>query len=178
MRKIIYYVAASADHYIADENDGIEWLEDKKWYLEGEDFGYSDMYAQIDTTFMGYRTYAKLMEMKVPFPYSDKKNFVFTSHPDPMPCEEVCFVHTDAVSFARNCKDAPGKDIWLIGGGVLAGTFLKAGLIDELILTKLPLRLFKGIPLFGEHVLPGDARLISEVKFSNGFIQETWSLQP
>lgn len=176
MRKIIYYVAASADHFIADENDGIEWLEDEKWKLEGEDFGYKDFYESIDTTFMGYRTYAKIMEMNIPFPYPDKKNYVFTSHPDPMPCEEVCFVHTDPASFAGKCKDAAGRDIWLVGGGKLAGTLLKANLIDELILCKFPMRLFEGITLFGDEVMPGTARLISEKKFSNGIILEHWGL--
>ncbi|MEJ2006485.1 MAG: dihydrofolate reductase family protein [Cyclobacteriaceae bacterium] len=140
MRKIKYYVAASADHY------------------------------------MGYGTYEKIMDMKVPFPYTDKKNYVFTSHPDPMPCEEVCFIHTDAISFARKCKEAPGKDIWLVGGGKLAGSFLKADLIDELILHKFPLRLFEGVSLFGDEVMPGSARLKKEKKYSNGVIMELWTL--
>jgi dihydrofolate reductase len=177
MRKLIYYVAASADHFIAEKDGGIDWLEDDKWKIEGEDFEYAEFYATIDTTFMGYRTYEKIMDMDVPFPYTDKKNYVFTSHPDPMPCEEVCFVHTDAISFGRKCKEAEGKDIWLVGGGQLAGAFLKAGLIDELILHKFPLRLFEGIPLFGEEVIPGSARLIDEKKYNNGVIMERWSLR-
>ena len=176
MRKIIYYVAASADHYIAEKDGGIDWLEDPKWGIEGEDFGYSAFYASIDTTFMGYDTYAKVMDMPVPFPYTDKKNFVFTSHPDPMPCDEVCFVHTDAIAFARKCKEAEGKDIWLVGGGKLAGSFLKADLIDELILCKFPLRLFEGIPLFGGEVMPGTAKLTEEKKYDNGIILEHWWL--
>jgi len=178
MRNIKYYVAASADHYIATPDGGIEWLEDPKWKIEGEDFGYNEFYSSIDTIFMGYGTYEKVMNMDVPFPYVDKKNYVFTSHPDPMPCDEVCFVHTDAISFARKCKEAEGNDIWLVGGGKLAGTFLKAGLIDELILCKFPLRLFEGIGLFGDEVLPGSARMIREQKFDHGIIMEYWSLQP
>ena len=175
MRKIIYYVASTLDFFIAEEDGGIDWLEDPKWEIEGEYYGYMEFIAGIDTTFMGYDTYAWIMDRKItPFPYHDKKNFVFTSHPDPLPCDDVCFVHTNAAAFARTCTDAPGKDIWLVGGGKLAGSFLEAELIDEMILTKVPINLGKGIPLFGSQSFPADATLVRTKSYSNGFIQERW----
>jgi dihydrofolate reductase len=177
MRKLIYYVAATQDRFIADKNGGIAWLEDKKWEIPGEDYGYSDFYAGIDTTLMGYNTYAHVMDMVSKFPYENVQNYVFTSHPDPMPCDDVCFVHTDAIGFVRNCKDdAREKNIWLVGGGLLAGEMLRAGLIDELIMTVIPIKLGEGIPLFGNEEWPSSAQLRSTKNYSNGVRKEVWDV--
>lgn len=177
MRKLIYYVASTKDHFIADKNGGIGWLEDERWEIEGEDYGYYAFYDGIDSTLMGYKTFAHVMDMDVPFPYPDKQNYVFTSHPDPLPCEEVCFVHKDASSFVRNAKDQDkDSNIWLVGGGELAGTLLKANLIDEMLLTVMPVSLGEGRPLFGRQPWPGKAKLLETRVYENGVKKERWKL--
>ena len=126
---------------------------------------------------MGYKTYAHVMDMDVPFPYPDKQNYVFTSHPDPLPCEEVCFIHNDVTAFVRNAKDM-NKDtnIWLVGGGALAGTLLKAGLIDELLITVMPVTLGEGRPLFGGEPWPKSAKLLETKSYKNGVKKEHWQV--
>lgn len=177
MRKLIYYVAATEDHFIADKNGGIAWLEDKKWELPGEDYGYTEFYAGIDTTLMGYNTYAHVMDMVTKFPYENVQNYVFTTHPDPFPCDDVCFVHSNAAGFVRRCKEEPKeKNIWLVGGGLLAGEMLRAGLIDELLITIIPIQLGEGKPLFGNEKWPESAELIDTKEYKNGFRKEHWFL--
>jgi dihydrofolate reductase len=177
MRKLIYYVASTEDHFIADKNGGIDWLEDERWEIEGEDYGYYDFYAGIDTTLMGYKTYAHVMDMDVPFPYPDKQNYVFTSHPDPLPCDEVCFVHQDVEGFVRKAKEEPKEsNIWLVGGGELAGALLKANLIDELYMTVMPVNLGEGRALFGKEPWPANATLLETREYPNGVRKERWKL--
>jgi len=148
MRKIILYSAVSIDDFIADQNGNIDWLSQGSFLLEGEDYGYGDFYNRIDTTLMGNKTYQQVSGFDMPFPYPDKKNYVFTSSPARIKDEHVTYISGDISQFCRAMKDESGKDIWLVGGGKLNSSLLDAGLIDLLILTKVPVPLGKGIPLF------------------------------
>jgi dihydrofolate reductase len=78
MRKLILYIAASLDNYIATTDGGVNWLNDNELELPEEDYGYGDFYRTIDTTLMGNNTYRFIMNHDVPFPYPDKKNYVFS----------------------------------------------------------------------------------------------------
>jgi len=74
-REILVFIAGSLDGFIAKENDDLQWLEE----TEGEgDNGYADMYQTIDTVIMGKRTYDYILEHMEPFPYPDKKCYVFS----------------------------------------------------------------------------------------------------
>ncbi|WP_242926611.1 dihydrofolate reductase family protein [Pontibacter vulgaris] len=172
MRRIVLYIAASLDGYIARPDGNIDWLQDKKYNIPDEDFGYSAFLETIDTTLMGNSTYKAVLGMDMPFPYSDKKNYVFSrsAHEN---TEHVTFVKDNIVDFVEKLKEQPGKDIWLIGGGELNALVLNAGLLDEIILTYIPIILGKGIPLFSadarEHklkLLPAHNNL-----YRNGFLQ-------
>jgi dihydrofolate reductase len=138
MRKIVLYIAASLDGYIARPDGNIDWLTDKKYNIPDEDFGYSAFIDTIGTTLMGNSTYKAVLGMDMPFPYSDKKNYVFSrsEHAD---TEYASFVKDNAVDFIEKLKEQPGKDIWLIGGGELNALVLNAGMLDEIILTYIPI---------------------------------------
>lgn len=148
MRKIILYSAISLDDYIADQHGSIEWLHRPEFIPEGEDFGYGAFYESIDTTLMGNKTYKQVLGFDVPFPYPDKKNYVFTTSMESKSDEYVEFISRDIGGFCKRLKEEPGMDIWLVGGGKLNSALLDEGLIDLLILTKIPVPLGKGIPLF------------------------------
>lgn len=146
MRKLILYIATSMDGFIADQNHGLDWLE-KFPHPEGEDYGYADLMQRIDTTLMGRNTFAFLEKLDGPFPYPDAKNYVFSRSlkSTNLPVE---IISDDAVAFVSDLKTQSGKDIWLIGGGKLNATLANAGLIDEIILTQIPVFLGQGIPVF------------------------------
>lgn len=170
MRKIVLYIAASLDGYIARPNGDTSWLEEEKYTLEGEDFGYSDFLKSIDTTLMGHSTYQVILCFGTPFPYAGKTNYVFsrTSHPD---TEHVKFIQKDVVAFVQQLKQQQGQDIWLIGGSQINTLLHNAGLIDEVLLTYIPVILGSGIPLLAAGAQESPLKLMSSKSYENGFVQ-------
>ncbi len=148
MGKIISYFAASLDGYIARKNSDTSWLHDPAFITPGLDYGYTDFYKQIGTTLMGAETYRVIKGFNVPFPYPDKKNYVFTRSQDNPEDEHVKFVNKDIVDFASKLKNETEDDIWLVGGASINGLFLQHGLIDKIILTVIPMVLGNGIHIF------------------------------
>ena len=146
-RKLVLFIAASLDGYIAAKDDSLDWL----YKVEGEgDNGYSEFYETIDTVLMGRRTYDWILEnVTGDFPYKDKECYVF-SRSVTEDNVEVKFVKDNIVGFTNKLKQQQGKNIWIVGGGELLRSFLKEKLIDELILTVAPTLIGNGIPLFKE----------------------------
>lgn len=148
MRKVILYIAVSLDNYIARLDGDNTWLHSPELVLPNEDYGYKDLMNSIDTTLMGNNTYEEILGFGVPFPYPDTTNYVFTRSKDKKDTEQVQFISEDLVSFVRDIRQEEGKDIWLIGGAQINTEMLNNGLIDELILSIIPITLGEGIPLF------------------------------
>jgi len=143
-REILVFIAGSLDGFIAKENDDLQWLEE----TEGEgDNGYGDMYQTIDTVIMGKRTYDYILEHIKPFPYPDKKCYVFSTT-QTGENEHVTFIQEDVITFTQRLKEQEGTKIWMVGGGNLLDAFLQERLIDEWIITITPHLLGSGIPLF------------------------------
>lgn len=171
MRKIILYSATSTDDFIADRYGQIDWLNNPSVITEGEDYGYGAFYASIDTTLMGNNTYTQIMGFGGEFPYPDKKNYVATHQEGKSDTINVRFVSGDIPEFCKKLKDEPGRDIWLVGGGKLNTTLLESGLIDSLIITKIPVALGSGIPLFDIPTWKASFRNISTKVYGKGVIQ-------
>jgi len=147
-RKLVLYIAASLDGYIATEEHSLDWL----FAVEGEgDNGYSVFFESVDTILIGRITYDWIMEHeKGNFPYKGKECYVFTrTMKDDN--EHVKFISEDVIQFSKDLKDKSGKSIWLVGGGDLLSTFIKEKLVDEIIVTIAPVLLGKGIPLFKDN---------------------------
>ena len=147
MRKIIAYCAVSLNGKIARLDGSVDWL-DAVPNPEESDYGYASFYSGIDTTIMGYTTYAQVMNWGVDFPYPDKTNYVITRKRDLAPAEFVTFISNDHLAFIRALKQRPGKNIWLVGGGQVNTMLLIENLIDELHLHIMPVILEDGIDLF------------------------------
>lgn len=172
MRKISLYIAASIDGYIAKADGSVAWL-DEIPNPENSDFGYFDFIKEIDTTIMGGATYRQVLTFGE-WPYTDKENFVLTRNTK-LEDSNVNFFSGDVVSFAKDLKAKPGKGIWLIGGGEINTLFLRNNLIDEIILTIIPVVLGDGIPLFAKADLNKTMTLKKSEAFSNGMVQLTYS---
>lgn len=144
-RRLMLYIAASLDGYIATADEDLEWL----LSVEGEgDNGFSEFYDTVDTILLGRKTYDWIMTHEGQnFPYKGKECYVFSRTPHDR-TEHVTFLSEDAVSFAASLKNKPGKAIWLVGGGLLLDEFLRRDAINEIILNIAPALLGKGIPLF------------------------------
>lgn len=148
MRKLVLYIAASADGYIAGPNGDMSFLDP---YNDcGSDFGYTELCASVDTTIMGNETYKMITSFDGPFPYSNMANYVLTRDTSKVKDEYVTFLtpNNDIVAEVNALKAMDGKDIWLIGGGAVNKLLLDAGLIDKIILTDMPVELGGGIDLW------------------------------
>ncbi|MBD8499722.1 dihydrofolate reductase family protein [Paenibacillus arenosi] len=160
-REVILFIAVSLDGFIAKEDDDLQWLME----TEGEgDNGYSEMYQSIDTTIMGKRTYDWVREQIDTFPYTDKKNYVFSTT-ETGSNEYVEFVNEDVVEFTKKLKAQQGSKIWMVGGGIILDAFIKENLIDEYIITVTPHILGSGIPLFKERNPQINLQLINTRRF-------------
>ena len=175
MRKVILYIAASIDGFIARENGEIDWLENPNYHIEGESFGYDEFYDSIDTTLMGNQTYRQVLGFDVPFPYPDKTNYVFSRSKSGHD-EHVQFINSDIPDLIAALKKEEGRDIWLVGGSQINGPLLSQGLIDKIILTLIPVTLGTGIPLFsGSGQIDNHFRLEDSKTYKNGFVQLTYN---
>lgn len=166
-RKLVLYIASSLDGYIATNEHNLDWL----FSVEGEgDNGYSKFYEIIDTILIGRVTYDWIIEHENGgFPYKGKECYVF-SKTKKEDNEYVNFIYEDIVQFIIDLKNKSGKNIWLVGGGELIGTFIKEKLVDELIITIAPSLLGKGIPLFKNNDFQTSLTLKSINRF-NQFVE-------
>ena len=140
MRKINLFIASSLDGYIARSDGSVDWLP------ENTASGYERFIKSIDTVVMGKKTYDQVLTFG-DYLYKNKKSYVFTRNDDYPKDENTEFVH-DVDKLVKDINTNSGTNIWLIGGADIISTFLNLELVDEIILSIIPVVLGKGIPLF------------------------------
>jgi dihydrofolate reductase len=151
MRKLVYYIAASVDHYIAHEDETMGGF-----VMEGQHVtDYLNSLSDYDTVLMGKATYEWGYQFGVqpgePAPtYPHMMQYVFSRTMPDYQHERLHVVQDNAADFTRQLKQQDGGSIYLCGGGKLAGTLLDHHLIDELFLKLHPVVFGKGIALFGD----------------------------
>jgi len=171
LRRLKLYIACSFDHFIARANGDVSWLHLPEYVIKDEDYGYQEFYDSIDTTIMGNTTYKIIKSFDVPFPYDDKKNYVFSRNTSLTSDGKVDFIASDIAAFVKKLKFEKGKDIWLIGGGQINQILLNYNLIDEMIITVMPIMLGHGVKLFHGVVKEKKLNLIDSKHFQNGVLQ-------
>lgn len=183
-----YYLAASLDGYIALPDGNIDWLTgfsgasnlDAAEANEGPMVAggaYERFYAEIGAVAMGSKTYEFILEAAGSWPYADVPSWVFSTRELPIPeGADVRLVRGDvAPPHAEMVAAAAERNVWIVGGGDLASQFTAKGLLDELLLTSVPVVLGKGIPVFAEP-LDGELRLTGSQAFRNGMIELRYEL--
>lgn len=161
MGKIILYIATSLDGFIARKNGSVDWL--TKYEQSGEDYGYEKFLDSIETVILGNTTYK---EFKAP--YGDKKCFVF-SRTNTGQENNIVYVNNNVKEFIESLHD--DGNIWLVGGANLAKEFLTNNLIDEFIITIIPIVLGEGISLFEEGCGERKLKLQNITSFDSGVVQ-------
>lgn len=172
-RKIIVYVATSADGYIARPNGDVEWLNRRPHTI---DYGMRAFYGSIDTILMGRKTYdwalayQKKTRMKGSVFDTRFANWVFSHKPPKKVAPGVEFISKPVKAFARQLRGKPGKNIWMMGGGELIASFLDAGEIDEFDIHVIPTLIGEGIPLIAPRHRDIELRLLSAKKYADGVV--------
>jgi dihydrofolate reductase/adenosine deaminase len=152
LRKNMVYIATSLDGYIADPNGAIEWL-NMVPNPEKLDFGYAKMMKGIDALVMGRNTFQTVADMDVEWPYT-KHVFVLSNSMQKVP--EKLKNQVTLIKGQAPLKEsvlakihALGYEKLYIDGGLTIQSFMRENLIDEFVITKIPIILGGGIPLFG-----------------------------
>ncbi|MBI5325141.1 MAG: dihydrofolate reductase [Ignavibacteriae bacterium] len=167
-RKVIVYIAVSIDGYIAKKDGDISWLSIVE--KEGEDYGYSDFIKTIDTVIMGRKTYDKVLSMVENFPHKDKKCYIITHTKKPHQ-DNLEFYTGDLKELVSNLKSEKGNNIFIDGGSEIINYLMKCNLIDEFVISILPILLGDGIKLFKEGNPDDLYELLNVNTFDTGLVQ-------
>jgi dihydrofolate reductase len=173
MRKIIVYIATSADGYIARRDGAVDWLDRPR--LKG-DYGMGEFYRSIDTVLWGRKTYDMALGLKAggnagTESDSKVKNYVFSRRPPRKPVAGAEFVKEPIPEFAKRLRSLAGKNIWMMGGAGIIASFLDAGAIDEFIIHVIPTLIGEGIPLIAPRHRTVPLKLVSCRSFSDGVVR-------
>ncbi len=134
-------------------------------------------YSTIDTILLGRKTYDWALnywkKKGIKGGRFDKKvaNYVFSRKPPKKAAPGVEFVSEPVKAFARRLRAAPGKHIWMMGGGELIASFLDAGEIDEFDIHVIPTFIGEGIPLVAPRHRDVPLRLRSARKYPDGVVR-------
>jgi dihydrofolate reductase len=174
MRKIIVHIATSADGFIARKDGAVDWLDRQP--PKGVDYGLAAFYKSIDTILYGRKTYdvaVKFVADGVEIPHDDRvRNYVFSRRRAPkkiLPGFE--FVNEPIKKFTKRLRAQKGRNIWMMGGGGLIGSFLDEGEIDEFVINVIPVFIGEGIPLIAPRRRTVPLKLVSTTKFPDGVVQ-------
>jgi len=172
-RKLILYIAMSLDGYIAQQNDDLSFLSIVQ--KEGEDYGYADFISTVDTVIVGRKTYEKVISMGFDFPHADKDAYVITRTSRPN-IGSVKFYSGDLKSLIETLKNQNGKNIFCDGGAELVNELLNRDLIDELIISVIPILLGNGTQLFKDGRPENKLKLENTKVFETGLTQLHYSI--
>ncbi len=172
MNRTILYIAVSLDGFVAGANDDISWL----FRYNDVDYGFDAFFTGIGAIIQGRRTYEVEIkngwETSAPVP-----TFVLSHHlPERKPQRgNVVFTDEDISQVLKKAKQRTSKDVWIEGGANVAQQFLDRDLIDEIVLSIVPVILGDGIRLFGKTHKSIEFALREVRKFDKGLVQLTYT---
>jgi dihydrofolate reductase len=182
MPRVIFYTATTLNGFLADESDSLEWLFAVPGG-EGGDAGFQAFLAGIGVLVQGSSTYRWVVEHedlvahpeKWPAYYGDRPTWVFTRREQPVVAGvDIRFASGDVRDTWPQIRDAAGeRDVWIVGGGDLAGQFADAGLLDEIRVSVAPATLPAGKPLL-PRALGADRLELTAVRQAGAFAELTY----
>lgn len=165
------FIGASVDGFIARPNDDLDFLPEGG----GEPHGYTEFMASVDALVIGRKTFEKVLTFET-WPYGDKRVVVLSSRPVDLSAGGKGVVEQMAGSPVEIVSQlaASGADNLYIDGGITIQEFLRAGVIQRLIITRVPVLIGQGVPLFG--ALPHDIRLhhVATRHYPSGLVQSEY----
>src|SRR6266852_652809 len=166
------FIATSLDGFIARQNGALDWLP-----VDSEPHGYNEFIATVDAIVIGRKTFETVLTFDA-WPYGKKQVVVLTSTPSELavPDGAVCDVMAGTPQEIVTRLAERGLKHLYIDGGVTIQRFLEAGLIQRLIITRIPVLLGSGIPLFG--LLSRDVRLehVATRTYRSGLVQSEYMI--
>jgi dihydrofolate reductase len=167
------FIGTSVDGFIARPNDDLDFLPEGG----GEPHGYNEFIASVDAIVIGRKTFEKVLTFGA-WPYGDKRVVVLSSHPLDLSkaiggvVEQLAGPPAEIVAQLA----ARGVHHLYVDGGVTIQRFLRAGAIQRLIITRVPVLIGEGVPLFG--TLPHDIQLrhVATRNYPSGLVQSEYEV--
>jgi dihydrofolate reductase len=174
-RKIIVNLATSADGYLARPDGNLDWLTERP--APKGFYGLPEFERSTDAKILGRKTYDRSVGLGARF-RADDVHYVFSRRPAPASLPVgVKFVDEPIGPWSERLRGQAGKNVWLMGGGDIVGSFLDEGAIDEFIITVVPVFIGEGIPLLVPHHRKVPLRLLRAQPFPDGVVQLHYEVQ-
>jgi dihydrofolate reductase len=195
MSRVQYYCAASLDGYIAEADDSLDWLLKYRGSFEGEGAEpaprgegergpYERFYEGVGALISGATTYEFILGHFTDasdWPYKGKPCWILSSRDLPVPEAEgvdVRIVNSNVPDLYDEMIAAAGeRNLWVVGGGNVASQFADEGLLDEVLVTIVPVVLGEGKPLFDRRVPGGPMQLAGTTAFSTGMVELRYEIR-
>jgi dihydrofolate reductase len=165
------FIGTSVDGFIARPNGDLDWLPEGG----GEPHGYDEFIASVDAIVIGRKTFETVLTFEV-WPYGDKRVVVLSSRPVDLSAARGGVVEQMGGSPAEIVSQlaAGGAHHLYVDGGITIQGFLRAGLVQRLIITRVPVLIGDGVPLFS--TLPRDVRLrhVATRHYPSGLVQSEY----
>lgn len=184
MPRVIFSTATTFDGFLADTSDSLDWLFAVPNAAEAEG-GIESFMSRVGVLVEGSTTYEwvvrhdQLLEHPEKWAqfYADRPTFVFTSRElDAVPGADIRFRSGAVADAWTEIVEAAGdKDVWVVGGGDLAGQFADAGLLDQIVLSVAPVALGSGRPLLPRRI-ESDRLTLTDVRRVGQFAELTYSV--
>lgn len=180
MSRTQYFCAASLDGFIAESDDTLEWLMKYEGSFEGTHAEpmkgmYERFYGGVGALVMGAATYEFVLSELSEWPYSGKPTWLLTSRELREPEGEdvdVRAVDGEVSALVDEMLASAGeRDLWVVGGGNVASQFADRGLLDDLLVTVVPVVLGEGKPLFDHRIQSGPLQLTGTRAFDTGMVE-------
>ena len=174
MARILGYIAASLDGYIAAPDDSLDWL----FRYDGMNLGKHDyglFLKRIRTVVMGRGTYDFIARDPAPWPYDQQRTIVVTSRPIPDP-KGALETRSDIDALVAELRRLEDGDVWMLGGGQLQMTFMERGALDEIEIYLMPELIGGGRPLFPSTGFQTSPKLLSARALDRGCVRLHYAL--
>ena len=184
MARVQYYAASTLDGFIAEADDNLDWLLGYEGKYEGPETepgpmsgggSYEHFYEGVGALVGGSTTYEWVLEHLENWPYAGKPWWVLSSRDLRVPEDEgvdvrvvdasVTEIHDEVVASAGE------RNVWIIGGGNVASQYAEAGLLDDVLVTVVPVVLGTGKPLFERRLPGGPLQLAGTSVFETGMVE-------
>ncbi len=175
MSKIVLYIATSIDGFIAKPDGNLDWLTHFP-NPTNEDYGYNELLCNCESIILGRKTFTEINKFDIEWPYSNHKTYVISHQKNfKINSPNTKLYNGNLKDLIKKIKNNTSKNCWVVGGGKLVESLLNQNLIDEMIISIIPVLLGHGIPLFYESNSESKWELNDVQKYDSGILTLTYN---
>ncbi|TGM45263.1 dihydrofolate reductase family protein [Leptospira vanthielii] len=171
------FIASSLDGFIARSDGSLDWLTSNEYTLENNDLGYSSFMQGIDCIVMGRVTFETVLHFE-PYPFATVPVYVLTRNPDyKFESHHPVSIFNGKLGDLTSILENKQIKAAYVDGGQLIQSFIAEEMLDEITITRIPVLLGSGLPLFGHLDQEQKLKHFQTLIYPNGFVQSKYHLK-